>query len=444
VTLEAEHILPGLEPWRGAPRWWLGLSGGLDSRVLLDMLAVLREHHELPPLTAIHVDHQLHPRSAAWAEECADICRLLDVPLEYRQVSVEEAGAGPEAAAREARYRVFESLLGENDLLLLAHHLDDQVETFFLRLMRGAGPRGLAGMPATRPLGAGALLRPLLPYSRADLERYARDRGIAWVEDSSNLDTAMDRNFLRHRVLPLLAERWPGYRESVQRSIDALADAEQLLGELDRERLAAARGESFGAPLLCLDTLAPASAQELARLLRRWIEAEALEVPPQARLLEFARQLRSAQPDSQPRLDCAGCSLRRYRDRVYLCAEPPPALPEAVDIAPGQPVCLPGLGRLEMAPAREGLRLPAAGCWQLRFRSGGERCRPAGRGRSKSLKKLLQEQQVPPWVRERLPLLYDAGDLAGVADICVCEGFEAAPGEPAFRLLWTRNAPPVD
>ena len=238
MTLQAEDILPRLASWRGAPRWWVGLSGGLDSTALLNLLVELREARAIPPLGAIHINHQLHPDSNRWAERCAALCERLDVEFECRRVDVTDSGEGPEASARAARYGVFESLLAPGELLLLAHHLDDQVETFFLRLMRGAGARGLAGMPETRVLGAGALARPLLPVARAELEAYARDCGLDWIEDSSNRDLALDRNFLRQRVLPLLEERWSGYRLSVARSMDALADAERALIEvvLDREQ----------------------------------------------------------------------------------------------------------------------------------------------------------------------------------------------------------------
>jgi tRNA(Ile)-lysidine synthase len=421
VTLATEHLAELLDPWRGAACWWLGLSGGLDSCALLQLLVELGRRDELPPLAAIHIDHQLHPESSHWAAHCADLCERLGVPLECRQVVVEDTGEGPEAAARVARYGVFESILGPGELLLLAHHLDDQVETFFLRLMRGAGTRGLTGMPESRPLGAGALLRPLLSVPRSELEAYATDRQLAWIEDSSNSDLAMDRNFLRQRVLPLLEERWPGYRLSVERSVEALTDAERVLGEMDRGRLTGARREAFGEPLLDLETLAPVSEQELARLLRRWLEVEGVTAPRQSRLVEFSRQSLTAQEDSQPLLAGPGFCLRRYLGNIHLGAGEPQLLPESLELVPGQSIALGGVGQLEMVAAEEGLRLPESGSWQLRFRRGGERCRPRGRARSQSLKKLLQESRVPPWVREHLPLVYEGDRLAAVADLWVCE-----------------------
>jgi tRNA(Ile)-lysidine synthase len=438
VTLTAESLLPVLEPWRGAPHWRVGLSGGLDSCLLLSLLAELRQHtHQssLPPLSAIHVDHQLHPDSGRWAAHCASFCETLGVPLDIRRVKVAVAGDGPEAAAREARYQAFTDCLGTGELLLLAHHLDDQVETFFLRLMRGAGTRGLAGMPQTRSLGSGHLLRPLLNYSRAELEHSARERGFEWVEDPSNAALDADRNFLRWQLLPGLASRWPGYRRSVVTSMESLADAELALAALDEGRLAEARAEAFGEPCLDLAVLGAESLTESVRLLRRWLESEGVSPPPRGQLLEFARQLADAAEDSQPALALSSGSLRRYRQRVYLVAEAAD-LPQDARLEPGKPLALAGLGELWVEPADSGLALPGSGGWDLGWRSGGERCRPVGRSQSQALKQLLQERAVPPWIRERLPLLYADDELAAVADLLVCEGHQAASGEAAYRVRW--------
>ncbi len=437
MTLTADKLWPALEPWCGAGRWWLGLSGGLDSCLLLSLLTELRDTsgRRLPELAAIHIDHQLHPDSPVWARHCAALCDTLSVPLELRRVEVTPCGDGIEAAARRARYQVFDRLVGEDDVLMLAHHRDDQVETFFLRLMRGAGPRGLAGMPASRALRSGRLLRPLLPYSREELEACAGQRQLQWVEDPSNADLDLDRNFLRQRLLPVLAERWPGYRDAVSASMESLADAEQALATMDAELLAPARSEAFGAPRLALDRLPAESELTLARLVRRWLEGEGVTAPSRGRLLEFCRQLRSAAEHSQPELDLGSLTLRRYRQQLYLV--PGLADPPAEQLlAPGDVVALPGWGRLSLESADSGLALPTDGTWRLSWRRGGERCRPVGRDHSQALKQLLQEQGVPPWLRERLPLLYDGDELAAVADLWVCEGHQAQGDQAAFRVRW--------
>lgn len=439
ATPDSHQLLTVLEPWLDAPHWWLGLSGGLDSCLLLQLLLDARELTTLPPLTAIHINHQLSTDSAAWQEHCRQLCDTHGIAFVARQVTVTVAGDGPESAARNARYAVFEEVVGAGELLLLAHHLDDQLETFFLRLMRGAGPRGLAGMPRHRSLGRGQLCRPLLDFDRATLESCARRRELSWVEDESNVDLSLDRNFLRHEVLPQVAQRWPGYRGSVAQSMTALAAAEIGLAGLEAATLAEATTHRRGEAVLCWSVLAALSQGELTRLLRRWLETEGFTAPGREQLSEFARQLLSAQPDSQPRLSGSGFSLCRYRDDIYLCIEAVQA-PVGVDLslAPGQPRQVPGLGEFEMrAVATDGVRLPAAGCWQLRLREGGERCRPAGRAHSQSLKKLLQESAIPPWQRNKLPLLYAEGEIVAVADLWICEGWQAEAGS-GFALHWSR------
>ena len=184
----------------------VGLSGGLDSTVLLHALAAAEPD---VPLEAVHVDHGLHPQSTAWAAQCEQLARTLGLHLARHRVRVRETGSGVEAAARDARYECFKSLLSAGDCLLLAHHLQDQSETVLLHLMRGSGARGVRGMPADRRLGAGRLLRPLLGTPRDDLEAYARRHDLDWIDDPSNMDRVHDRNFVRHDVLPLLRERWP-------------------------------------------------------------------------------------------------------------------------------------------------------------------------------------------------------------------------------------------
>ena len=434
--LHAENLLPALAPWRESPRWWLGLSGGVDSTVLLDLLVRLREHHAIPPITAVHVNHQLQHQALDWQQHCEQLCAARGVAYLSQAAQVLFLGEGPEAAARRARYQVFESLLQQGDLLLLAHHLDDQIETFFLRLMRGAGAHGLAGMPVSRPLGAGALLRPLLSVSRQSIVAHARAHGLVWQEDVSNSDTAIDRNFLRQRLLPVLGERWPGYRSSILRSQGALSETEREQRGHDHARLANASAERRGEGLLDLAQLSADSPDTLARLLRRWLGEQGLVLPAADRLLEFARQLQEAAPDRRPSLEGEGYSLHRYQTHLYrvnsvsLPAEPLWLMPEA-------PLELPGLGVISAVPdPNGGLRLPQAGAWSLRWRQGGERCQPLTRHRSQSLKKLLQETGLPPWQRDRLPLLYAGDQLAAVADLWVCQGAEVDAEERGYKVLW--------
>ena len=432
-----DFLLQQLEPWLAAPRWWVGLSGGLDSCALLQLLAGLRGEVTLPPLVAIHVDHGLSGNAPSWQQHCRSLCDALAVELVTRAVEIDPAELGPEAAAREARYAVFESLVGEGELLLLAHHLDDQVETFFLRLMRGAGPRGLSGMPRQRRLGRGHLLRPLLDLSRERLDSYARGQGLAWVEDESNRDLALDRNYLRHQVLPALEQRWPGYRGSVVSSMRALAEAESRLADDDSRLLETASARHHGEAVLRLEALTGFEPARLATLLRRWLECLHQQVPGREQLSEYSRQLLAAEPDAQPALAGTGYCLRRFRNAVHFCPDQGSiCLPADGVLSPGRELQVPGLGSLLMEPVADGgLRLPRAGHWILKLRSGGERCRPLGREHGQSLKKLLQDSAIPPWQRQRLPLLYADDELAAVADLWICEGQQATAGQ-GYRLVW--------
>jgi tRNA(Ile)-lysidine synthase len=433
-----------LAPLLDARHWYAGFSGGVDSTVLLHLLHQWRRHHPgAPPLSAIHVNHNLQAQAGEWQVHCEWVCRLLQIPIVCLAGEVRTGSRGLEAAARETRYSLFEAQLQAGDVLFLGHHADDQVETFFLRLLRGAGVQGLAAMPAGRPLGAGRLARPLLEQPRTALEAYASSWGLSCVEDPSNSDTALDRNFLRNEVLPLLAARWPGYRRTVARASEHIATAAGLLARA--VPVPATVYSAMGDPGLRLADL-DAGSPEAALALRHWLQAAGLPAPDQAALAEFQRQLASLTERSRPRLQCSAYTLQRYRDGIYL-------LPEAANgagggrllLAPGEVVELPGAaGRLWLAPASgEGLRLAPGERLEVACRLGGERCRPKGRPGSGGLKKLLQERDIPPWWRDRVPLLYLKRELLAVGDLWLCDSSRWAgapePGESLWQPRWERN-----
>ena len=217
----------------------IGLSGGMDSVVLLDVLHELHASRELS-LSAIHVNHQISAHAGEWEALCRALCARRGIALTVERVKVTPDGSGMEAAARRLRYRAYASI--DADFVALAHHLDDQAETFLLQLLRGAGPKGLAGMPVVRPQesameGKAAsphILRPLLDLRRSDIEAYAKSRGLEWVEDDSNADSRFDRNYLRNELLVQLDARFPGYRETLARAARNLADYSLLAEELAR------------------------------------------------------------------------------------------------------------------------------------------------------------------------------------------------------------------
>lgn len=430
------HTLRGLP---AAQRYWVALSGGLDSSVLLQALAAVRP--ELPgELRAVHVNHGLNPQAGEWQRHCETLCASLGVPLECRAIRVEQrAGESLEAVARERRYAAFRALLAPGDLLLLAQHQDDQLETFLLQALRGAGVRGLAAMPEEAQVDGLHLVRPLLGYSRDELEAWARATGLAWVEDSSNADRGFDRNYLRHEVLPRLKARWLGAGETVSRSARLCAEADGLLQELAAEdAVRYTVGETL--PLRALHEL---SAPRVRNLLRHWLKARQLPLPPAHKLDEILHQA-GAKADRNPCVDWEGAEVRRYRQRLY-AQHPLAAAPMGFSLKPGMTRELgAGLGALRLVPALgEGLRATLCGPLGLAvdFRQGGESCTPLGRSHERPLKKWLQELHVVPWLRDRLPLLHTGGELLAVAGLFVCEPHAARAGEPGLRIEWLEHPP---
>lgn len=403
-----------LSPWLSASAWRVALSGGLDSSVLLSLLCELRQTHPLPPLSALHIHHGLQADAEGWVAHCQALCARLQVPLEVVRVQV-APGASLEAAARVARHAAFAERLGEGEALLLAQHRDDQAETLLYRLVRGAGVRGLAAMRMARPLGRGTLLRPLLPVPRVALEAHARACGLAWVEDPSNDALRFDRNFLRHRVLPLLASRWPATAERLAQAAAWQGEAQGLLDDLAAIDLAGCQAPSPW-PWLSLPSLpiAPLRALSDARqrnLLRHWLSD--FGALPDARHWAGWQALRDAREDAEPCWTLATGELRRGGGRIWwrplAWCEPPPrtAIPWPAEC---EALALPGNGKVRLLGERP------AGALEIRYRLGGERLQLPGRG-GRDLKRLLNEAALPGFVRGRLPLLYRDGEPVAVANL---------------------------
>ena len=423
----------------GCRRLVVGYSGGLDSQVLLHVLANQRTAWPARTLHAVYIDHGLQAHSAAWGAHCAQVCQALDVPFQIRNVTVELApGDSPEAAARCARYAALATELGPDAALLTAHHRDDQAETLLLQLLRGAGPHGLAAMPTSARLGSGWLLRPWLTIDRATLLAYGQRHGLRWIEDPSNSDTGFDRNYLRHCVLPLLQQRWPGATYALARSARWCAEA---AAELDQQAaIDLAQATPTSADRLSLTVLRPLSASRQRYLLRYWLRRLALPVPDSRQLEQLRNQALSAAHDRQPAVRWLGGEVRRYRDLLY--AMPPLASLDRQAVWQWRPhgdayppLFLPDLGWLQMQPV-QGAGLSAArikgAVLTVRFRQGGEWFRPTGRRHSQELKKLLQTAGIPPWQRDRLPLIYREADLLAVLGLGVAADWASASDEPGW------------
>jgi len=492
----------------------VALSGGVDSTALLAALATgaqPRESREAPTarrgtaaraksahLRALHVDHGLRPDSKQWAQHCRSLARRLQVPLTVLTTKVDrQRGESLEAAAREARYRLLADALKPGEVLLTAHHSDDQLETVLLQLFRGSGLPGIAGMPALAPFARGWLVRPLLSRSRAELEAWARQQDLSWIDDDSNADERLDRNYLRLRVLPLIRERWPGAPTAVSRSARHAAEAQtllDLLARVDVER--ACYGE-----LLSVKTLRALPPDRRRNALRFWITRSGYLAPDTRRLEEIAGAMLDARPDANPFVEWGGdrplnadggvadpphnlaprerteagahqranASVPRDRTRVRVQRDGDllrlssslhrAPSPQATSSSPARPPSQPGAasapaevtwswreqstctlpgdhGKLELEPDDRGpIDLDALPeILTIRWRGGGERLSPRRGGPRRPLKNLLQESHVPVADRPRLPLLFSVSpDLAQLIAVADLLLDESVQATPATR-----------
>jgi tRNA(Ile)-lysidine synthase len=450
-----------------------GLSGGVDSVVLLDSLQRVSRRLQFR-LSALHVNHQLSPRARRWEAFCRRLCRARGVPFQSVKVTVRR-GDSLEAAARAARNAVFARQ--GCDYVVLAHHRDDQVETLLLQLLRGAGVKGLAAMPLLRAEGGGRraegknkksvrltsssliphpsslrghpsslipypsslrILRPLLDVTRAEILEYARKRGLKWIEDESNADIYFQRNYLRHEVLPVIARRFPAYRATVARAARHLADAAQLLDEL---------AASDGAGYLEGGTLSIAALRRLPparerNLLRYFLACHGVAMPNAERLDEALRQALTAKQDARVLVELDDFTLRRHAGRLYLVRSGggPPAHYER-RWQGEKKMALPELGGVLTLARATGAGISLSrlrgGVVTIRLRRGGERLQPNCRRPRRSLKNLLQEARMPPWQREYIPLIFCGGKLVWAARIGVDCAFQAAAGEAAVEPTWS-------
>ena len=436
-----ETVLSGRMGLTPATPLRVAYSGGIDSHVLLHALTLLRRGAAWQ-VSAIHIDHGLQPESTDWAWHCRRVCSNLKIDCTVERIAVSRVKEdGLEAAARRARYACLGRLLASGEVLLTAHHRDDQAETLMLQLVRGSGVHGLAAMPEVAPFAAGRLGRPLLSFTRTTLQRYAAYHGLEWIEDASNEDTRLARNFLRQRVLPSLTERWPQVARNLARSAHHAGQAAAVLDEVAGADVQACRSNQAAA--LDIAALLGLSPARLHNALRYWIRSRELPVPSTAQLEELLRRLRAVPRTGHARVAWPGAEARRYRD--CLTVVPAAAMTNervsAIDWSRrwdfSEALYIGPVGVQLRARATVGAGLARARVVgkvvEVRLRQGGERCRLSGRPR-RPLKKLLQEAGVPPWERARLPLIFVDGELAAVADRWVCEPFAADRNEPAWAL----------
>ena len=411
----------------------VAFSGGLDSTVLLHQLVQWRAQHPEVALRAIHIHHGLSPHADSWVQHCESVCMQWQVPLVVERVHLEDDGLGIEAQARRARYQAFAQTLLPGEVLMTAQHLDDQCETFLLALKRGSGPAGLSAMGENSPFAGTQLIRPLLAQTREALEAWARQHELCWIEDESNQDDTYDRNFLRLRVTPLLQQRWPHFAQAVARSAALCAEQESLLDELLASDLAdciTAHGTLLLVPLMMMSDV------RRAALLRRWLAGLNAPMPSRDGLERIWQEVALAREDASPCFRLGEYEVRRYQSQLWWVKSVDGQSETVIPWLEWKtPLALPaGLGSVQLISAGE-LHMPQADeAVSIRFKAPGL-LHIVGRNGGRKLKKIWQEQGIPPWRRDTTPLLFYGETLIAAAGVFVTrEG--AAEDEEGVSLVW--------
>jgi tRNA(Ile)-lysidine synthase len=407
---------------------YIGYSGGADSSVLLHALA--KSKANLPPVIAIHIHHGLSPYADEWATHCRREAEKLHIPLHVIRVQAKPLpGQSPEAAAREARYQAFAQLINADDVLMLAHHSDDQAETFLLQLLRGAGVRGLAAMPVWATFNSGWLSRPLLSITRQQIVDYAQAQHLSWVDDESNDNTDFDRNYLRRHVMPLLQTRWPAATQTICRATLHCAEAESLnqqLAQIDYAVVAMNGSDPKNEENMFVSDVKPRqvylSLPQLVTLpesrqrnvIRYWLQQHQLPLPSAVKMQQILQTIIHSRYDAVPVVDWPHAEVRRFRHNLYAMSPLVPHDPHwrcewdaQVDL-----VLPANIGVLKASDYRD---LAAGKSLTIQFRQGGETIVLPGRVGHHAVKKLMQEWGIPPWLRNRIPLVYCDEQLVQIA-----------------------------
>ena len=489
VTPQAFHF--HLSHLAGVDKFLIAYSGGIDSHVLLHLCAQLKNSPSgsAHSFSAVYIDHGLSEHSQKWGKHCQHICFELDIPLTIIEVDAQpKKRQSPESAARIARYQAFSQILTENECLLTAQHLDDQAETLLLQLLRGSGSKGLSSMPRIKEFAKGYLCRPMLDYKKQDILSYARQHQLQWIEDESNLQERYERNHLRHTVLPLLEKRWPSVQKSFAKSADLLAESQFLLDSLakndiqgvyvvneegsieyDKLRISSVLSLIETQVVESLSSKNYCHSHQYARLnnvLRYWIHLNNLPLPSRKILAQIVGSVIGASGDRVPlvtwRRELFYCEIRRYRDTLYLfdvskqyCSEKNHQSfnkNEIFELAENHAVRIKSnhslVKLLEFNPGHTKQKayqrsLLLSQKISIRFRTGGERYyqskSSADNRHSRSLKHWFQEQAIPPWEREQLPLIYWGEELIQVGNTILNPALISDDAEDALIICWIKS-----
>ena len=439
ISQVVESVLNSLTKLNDVNRYLVAFSGGIDSYVLLHVLASQRHQLNDADLQAVHINHALNINSDQWATRCQAMCEQLKVGFVGIDVdATPRPGESPEARARTVRYEAISRLIRPGDCLLTAHHQDDQVETLLLQLMRGSGPKGLSAMPEVSTFNSGLIARPLINVRREAIQAYAVKHQLKWIDDDSNRDIKFDRNFIRHEIIPKLQQRWPSLSQTVSRSARYCAEATEILESSARKAIE--KITPYGGEALPITALQQYSIAEQKNILRYWFQLRGLKTPSSSQLDQVIGQVMTAAVDATPRLTWEGSEVRRYRDKLYaLIPLKDIDLENPIEWNLEQPLEVDSVGTLNIIEGvGDGIakKYVKTNVLTVNFRQGGESIQPVGRREKHALKKLFQETGVPPWVRERTPLIFIEGELAVVGEMFVSAKFHAREGEDSYIFQW--------
>lgn len=434
LRLEPRVVELSLQKLKSAQQVYIAYSGGVDSHVLLHLCASISSLQN--KITAVHVHHGLQPVADAWPRHCRSVAKQLGVDFMNLYVDARSlARESPEEAARNARYDALKALLSNNDVLMVAQHREDQLETVLLQLFRGAGLQGLSGMPEMMTFGKGVLLRPLLNTPKQVIDQYARQHDLNFIEDPSNQGIDYDRNFLRNEIVPLLKQRWPSIDKTVSRSALHCAEASELLSKLAGDQFKQVYQTKDAT--LSIPALVKLDVTEQALIVRQWFARLGLKMPPRAFVLRILSMIQS--PLGDPQLPNQKHTIRRFRNSLFCVPQQTVNFPEqgVVWSNSDAPLDLPDGTELKIAYDHSGID---QSIWlrshiDVRFRSGGEKIALPNREGRHRLKNLYQDAGIPPWERPYIPLIYLDGRLAAIADLWIGSEFYCKNKPGCIRLI---------
>lgn len=405
-----------------ATSFCIAFSGGLDSSVLLHLFSELSSEDPNIRIRAVHINHGLSSNANEWESICKKVCEAYKVPLIVRQLQLKKTPKiSLEESARKKRYVVFQEILQDDEILVTAHHQNDQAETLLLQLFRGAGPKGLASMPIITPFVGGYLMRPLLSYSREALNQYALQENLTWLEDESNENLNFDRNYVRREILPLIQSRWPSVTENLARSAKHCAEANSYIDSQVMPLFLKTYIESNRT--LSITALKDYDSQTQSYIIRYWLQKLGFPLPSTQKLKLLQEEIVHSRGDAKPLLKWQQVEIRRYDNQLYAINPLPEHDPSLIihwDLK--NEITLPnGFQICPKSVERLGVIIENLKDVTIRFRQGGERCQLKNRKHSHSLKKLLQEWKIPPWLRNRIPLLYSQTELKAIIGYVACD-----------------------